>query len=253
VHDGATVRRVLRLVSLGMNDCEVSRRTGVPRTTVRSWRLGRVPHMDRRAGCHRCGHPEHHFEALPPSYVYLLGIYLGDGHISQHRRGVCRLTISLDARYQGIVAEARAAMQTVLPANTIHVRDFARGERVSDVSCYSKQWPCLLPQHGPGPKHTRPIVLEGWQRTLVQRHPKLLLRGLIHSDGYRGQNVVHVRGRRYSYPRYQFTNESADIRRIFCEACDIVGIDWRRMNRRTISVARRASVAYLDEFVGPKL
>jgi hypothetical protein len=32
----------------------------------------------------------------------------------------------------------------------------------------------------------------------------------------------------------------------------MLGIEWRVMNRWTISVARRASVARLDEFVGPK-
>jgi hypothetical protein len=32
----------------------------------------------------------------------------------------------------------------------------------------------------------------------------------------------------------------------------LLGIEWRAMNRWNISVARRASVAQLDEFVGPK-
>jgi hypothetical protein len=34
------------------------------------------------------------------------------------------------------------------------------------------------------------------------------LRGLFHSDGWRGLNRVHVKGRDYSYPRYQFSNRS---------------------------------------------
>jgi hypothetical protein len=38
----------------------------------------------------------------------------------------------------------------------------------------------------------------------------------------------------------------------FCDACDKLGIEWRVMNERNISVARQASVARLDEFVGPK-
>jgi hypothetical protein len=46
---------------------------------------------------------------------------------------------------------------------------------------------------------------------------------------------------------------SADIRGLFCDACDRLGIAWRRMNARNISVARRAAVARLDEFVGPKV
>jgi hypothetical protein len=35
-------------------------------------------------------------------------------------------------------------------------------------------------------------------------------------------------------------------------ACDRIGVEWRQMNRWNISVARRASVALLDRFIGPK-
>src|SRR5262249_5395128 len=52
--------------------------------------------------------------------------------------------------------------------------------------------------------------------------------------------------------RYQFSNRSDDIRAIFCEYCDRVGVEWRRMNRWTISVARRGSGARMDRFIGPK-
>ena len=121
-----------------------------------------------------------------------------------------------------------------------------------DVSSGSKQWPCLFPQHGPGPKHLRRIALTDWQQAIVDEHPTGLLRGLIHSDGCRSLNRVVVRGREYAYPRYTFSNVSDDIKRIFCDACDALGIEWRRMNAKNISVARRASVARLDEFVGPK-
>ena len=117
------------------------------------------------------------------------------------------------------------------------------------VSAYWKHWPCVLPQHGPGKKHERPIALTSWQRKIADAQPEALLRGLIHSDGWRGTNTVTVRDRTYAYARYGFKNLSDDIRRIFCDA---VGVEWRVMNATTISVARRESVARLDEFVGPK-
>ena len=59
-------------------------------------------------------------------------------------------------------------------------------------------------------------------------------------------------GKAYAYPRYQFSNRSAEIRQLFCAACDCLGIEWRQMNAFNISVARRRSVERLDEFVGPK-
>lgn len=57
---------------------------------------------------------------------------------------------------------------------------------------------------------------------------------------------------KYSYPRYFFSNESLGIQHLFRDACDIIGVEHRNNRRNSISVARRASVALLDEIVGPK-
>ena len=100
-------------------------------------------------------------------------------------------------------------------------------------------------------------MLEPWQLEITHRHPGALLRGLIHSDGCRCLNRFRTRlpsGRaaEYEYPRYFFSNLSADIRRIFCEHCELLGIGWTQPNARNISVSHRRSVAILDGFVGPK-
>jgi hypothetical protein len=110
----------------------------------------------------------------------------------------------------------------------------------------------LLPQYGPGLKHSRPIVLVDWQQRIVSAHPDQLVRGLIHSDGWRGINRIRHPRKTYEYLRYEFKNTSADIRGIFCDACDALGVEWRVMKPDTISIARRASVAKLDAFIGPK-
>jgi hypothetical protein len=54
------------------------------------------------------------------------------------------------------------------------------------------------------------------------------------------------------YPRYFFSNTSGDILGIFGRACDALGIEWRPHKEGSLSVAKRASVALLDEFAGPK-
>lgn len=118
------------------------------------------------------------------------------------------------------------------------------------ISSLWNHWPCLFPQHGPGRKHQRPIVLAGWQRSIVGRYPRQLLRGLIHSDGCRVVNRVW--SGRYAYPRYLFTNTSRDILQIFRDACDRTGIPHRDSKPNTISIARRAGVEALDAFIGPK-
>jgi hypothetical protein len=56
----------------------------------------------------------------------------------------------------------------------------------------------------------------------------------------------------YEYPRYFFSNESADILGLCGAALDKLEVSWRFSRRNVISVARRAAVARLDEFVGPK-
>jgi hypothetical protein len=85
-------------------------------------------------------------------------------------------------------------------------------------------------------------------RELVATRPELLLRGLIHSDGCRFQNT----GRNWSHPRYSFANKSEDIKAIFCDACELMGLRWSRSGEKTIYVSRKADVAVLDRFVGPK-
>ena len=130
------------------------------------------------------------------------------------------------------------------------------GSRRVVVATNWKHWPCLFPQHGPGRKHDRPIVLEDWQRDVVIAHPADFLRGLFHSDGCRANNwatrMVGGEKRRYDYPRWQFTNRSDDIRALCCWALDLVDVPWRRSGRWVVSVSRREAVARLDELIGPK-
>jgi hypothetical protein len=127
VHSRETVAEALRLAEQGLNNCEISRRIGVSRPTVREWVAGRLPHSfepkrmlygrpnSSERPCARCGAGEHRFERLSTAYAYLLGMYLGDGYIASGPRGVFRLRIALDKKYPLIVEECAAAMQAVLP------------------------------------------------------------------------------------------------------------------------------------------
>jgi hypothetical protein len=248
------VREVLALVEQGLNDCEIERQTGIPRRTILGWRHGRIPRIartDAPNGCSVCGHPRHDFLKLPSqAYTYLLGAYLGDGFIARHPR-TYRLTIYMDRSYPEIAGECVAAMNTVMPTSKAGVYR-RRSDRTDEINSYSRAWPCLFPQHGPGKKHQRPIALTDWQRLLVEADPRPLLRGLIHSDGSRHLNTIRHPNKTYAYSRYEFTNLSDDIKRIFCWGCDLLGIEWRRMNAKSISIARRKSVTAMDAFVGPK-
>jgi hypothetical protein len=184
------------------------------------------------------------------AYLYLLGQYLGDGHlVTRARVPVLRIYTSTD--YPGIQDAVIRAITLTRGSNPGVLR-LAQSARALKIQSYWKHWPCVLPQHGPGRKHQRPIVLCEWQQDIIDTDPWPLIRGLIHSDGCRAINRVTVRGVRYDYPRYFFANESPDILQIMGDALDRVGVAWRRNRRNSISVARRDAVAALDRRVGPK-
>lgn len=187
------------------------------------------------------------------AYAYLLGLYLGDGHLTRGRRDVFALSIFCSDDWPGLLAAARSAMAAVLPSSSVFC---VKRQGCTEVKSTAKHWPCLFPQHGPGQKHTRKIELQQWQAAIVQEYPGEFAKGLIHSDGWRGVNRVRRRladgDHWYEYPRYMFSNESADILRLCGETLDLLGVAWRFSRRNAISVARREAVARLDEFVGPK-
>jgi len=145
------------------------------------------------------------------------------------------------------------AMQAVVPQNRVSRQ--LRKCNCYEVHAYWKGWPCLFPQHGPGKKHDRPIFLAEWQQKLAERWPKQLLKGLIQSDGCRSYSTGKGG---WTQPRYAFSNVSTDITSIFCSACDCLGLRWtasfptNEAAAVSIYVSRKADVARLDEFVGPK-
>jgi hypothetical protein len=245
VHAQVTISRFLALRETGLGARRIARELDLPLSTVRDWAAGRLPRKLLPGSCATCGNPAHDFSGLPNSYAYLLGLYLGDGCLSAHRRGVFKLRIALDVAYPQIIDEAAAAIEDVLgmPAGR-----WLTPNNCVEVYAYSKSWPCLFPQHGPGKKHARSIEITRWQMDLVKAAPEQFLRGLIHSDGCRFENTGRDGWRAN---RYAFSNLSDDIIALFCWACELLGLRWTE-SRCTIYVSRKADVARMDEFIGPK-
>ncbi|MEU9152977.1 helix-turn-helix domain-containing protein [Streptomyces sp. NPDC048417] len=251
MHDVSTRKRALALVAQGRSLNSVSRETGISRAAIRSWQ-SRIEPLPRMASA----------DPGPPAderaYAYLLGLYLGDGCISPHPRGTgYYLRIACADAWPGLIELCRDAIKMVRPATGVYLMP---KEGCTMVTSYSRHWPALFPQHGPGKKHERPIVLEPWQQAIVDAHPWEFVRGLIHSDGCRITNwttrVVAGERKRYEYPRYFFTNKSDDIRTLYTDALDKLGVEWTHCRRDGIpyntSVAKKASVALMDTHVGPK-
>ncbi|MFD4610200.1 helix-turn-helix domain-containing protein [Streptomyces sp. NPDC088337] len=257
---GTQVRqKALTLLRRGAKNADVARRLNVPLGTVGYWK-----HLDRaeRGEC-----PGRHDPECPrcdgrrldhAAYSYLLGLYLGDGHISHYSgHRVPNLMITCSETWAGLMDDCERAMRAVFPDNSV-CRVRRTGCR--NVKVYSKHLHCMFPQHGPGRKHERTIALEPWQQEIVDAYPWEFVRGLIHSDGCRITNwttrLVGGERKRYEYPRYFFANKSDDIRMLFTDTLDKVGVEWTTLARGSdpfnISVARKASVALMDAHVGPK-
>jgi hypothetical protein len=254
MYDIGMRKQALALVGQGRSLNSVSKETGISRAAIRSWqtRIEPLGWMNRATPCPRCCDVPRKPE-VPSAYSYLLGLYLGDGCISSHRRGVYFLRIACADAWPGLIDACAEAVQTLRPDNKVFR---VQRQGCQYVTCFSKHWPCLFPQHGPGKKHNRTIALEPWQQEIVDAHPWEFIRGLIHSDGCRITNwttrLVGGERRRYEYPRYFFTNLSGDIIQLFTDTLDRLGVDWKAANHRNISIARKASVALMDTHVGPK-
>jgi hypothetical protein len=250
MHSPAVREQAMELVRSGLNDCEVARRTGLPRTTIRDWRRPppRKPGhalATKRLRCPRCWLLSSRMSFEAPDYSELLGLYLGDGYIVRLAR-TSKLRLFLDSRHSEIVQDSRALLQRCFPENAVGT-SFGHEGRMTVLSVHSAHLHCVFPQHGSGMKHTRPIILEEWQTSVLQTAPWHFIKGCIRSDGC---SFINRTGP-YEYLAYQFDNRSPDILGLFCQACDIAGLEYRRY-ARYVRINRRSSVAQLKDKIGVK-
>ena len=179
------IKEILGLKENGCNHCQIARKTGIPRTTVKDicHRYGDLFGLEKVLQTKEkrtkwCRFEPQRDIADNSLYSYLLGMYLGDGCISRATR--CeKLRIVLDEKYPCIINETKRAIAGLV---TNKVGEVKRKGCV-EVFSYSQRWSSFFPQHGKGKKHQRKIELTGWQWGIVENSPQKMLRGLLHSDG----------------------------------------------------------------------
>lgn len=190
----------------------------------------------------QCGFESHHGHY----YAYILGMYLGDGHITKMPR-TYRLRIYLDLKYPEIIEECRDALSMLYPINKVSL--YPGQGNCGIVVVHNSYLSNHFPQHGPGKKHTRSIQLAEWQKDILRDHGLDFLRGCIHSDGCRDLNIVNGK----AYPRYSFSNMSSDIKEIVERVARSEGFTPKRMSKgKVITFATRKDVNVLDHYIGPK-
>jgi len=173
-------------------------------------------------------------------------MYLGDGYICAISRSY-KLRIYLNRKQQDVIARVKQAISILLPDHRVSEVQ-QRVAHVTEVVSYSRAWPQIFPQHGPGRKHTRRIELTPWQKLLVREYPSEFLRGCLESDGCRHRRIVNGK----DYPAYSFTNHSDDILGLVMWACKLLRVGCRQNSRSNLSIARRPDVAKLDRLFGWK-
>src|SRR5437764_1343612 len=87
--------------------------------------------------------------------------------LQRKSRGRVALRVSLDSLYEGIVDECVTSIGITLMGVRPNVYPRPDARMVHVVSP-NRRWLDAFPQHGPGCKHLRPIVLEDWQCEIVE-------------------------------------------------------------------------------------
>jgi hypothetical protein len=246
---------VKKLLDEGLNSIEITKLTGLPSSTIRDWRrrppkslTGEIRYRDI-VDCENCIETLTSVkeriiedETLHSTYSYLLGLYLGDGCISTHPR-TYRLRIALDKKYDKLNEYAKKALEKIFIKNSVCV---VYAEGCINLSVYYRGLPNVFPHTGKGKKHDRRIVLEQWQKDILD--PTQFLKGLFHSDGC----YYLSKGKGY----YNFTNFSKDIIELYKTSCNTLGIDYTEVNyksgRNAINHYNRPAVEKMMKMFGTK-
>lgn len=250
--------QVLLLLAQESNQSEIARKVGIPRGTVAEWirKQKDTKSASKRTQCElRLRFREWSRDEVE-SYCYLLGLYLGDGCIDKLPR-TYRLRIFVGSNEYNIIDRATTALKLLFPHNKINV-SYPTNEKMVIVYCHSNLLPEFFPQTGDGSKSDRNVSLIDWQREAVEITPGAFVEGLFHSDGCFDAN--YTKG--VSYPRYSFSNTSADIISDLAWALGLLGITPRIIQRakekptykqqQVVYVARRKDVEKLNAIIENK-
>lgn len=202
------------------------------------------------------------------SYSYLLGLYLGDGHLSYDRKRGGRsytLVITNHIDLVNMNNRIQESMKILFPNKSIHLyqkkREDGKIHNGLDIKLTAINLHLLFP-HGDGKKHTRKIELTQWQSKIIDEFPKEFIKGMIESDGCR---FAPRKKQCPTYIIYQFSNCSIDLHLILQNAAKKIGVNFtfREVKSKESSnanwtrkfwtvFAHKKDVLFLDTFIGAK-
>lgn len=242
---------VMKLLSYGHSIAEVSRMTGVNRSSISNWkirgeRVSSPLDLSDPTKCITSMHSEL-TEEIKKAYSYILGLYLGDGCIYELDRTE-KMTITLDKQYEVLnnyTVETLGKFFKKSPYifdRSLH----GRGNAI-DVNICTSTLSLLFPQHGKGKKHNRDIILTDWQLDVID--PISIVKGLIMSDG------SYYIDRQSGIMKYSFSNKSVQLIGILAKYLSELGISfaiYTKLKKTELVVHKKLEVEKLHEMIGDK-
>jgi hypothetical protein len=248
-------KEAFELLEEGYNNSQIARTINVPRRTVVDWfkfDKSYVPvygrdfirnHIDVSSFLKED-------ELRVKCYSYILGMYLGDGYIS-NTKGKFRIRITLDSKYPELNEYVRKSLNVIFPENKASIYK-RRNQNCVDVSLWSRNLPAFFPQHGKGKKHNRKIELSTWQFDMLDWTQ--FWKGLFHSDGC--FYTQHDKRDDYEYEHFVFSNMSEDISRLFQTCCTMHGIHFTSTITKSglfkTCIYKQEEVKLLKHLIGTK-
>lgn len=217
----------IRLFSFGYKIVEVSKLTGINRSTLSNWivRNGRIKkQIDTDIPLNYLMSFKDGFtEQDKKDYSYLLGLYLGDGCIYKLKRTE-KITITLDKKYEKLNEYTINIFSRFFNKDSyIFDRSLHNRGNAIDVIHHSSHLSLIFPQHGIGKKHNRDVSLKSWQESIIDDIS--LVKGLIMSDGtYYLDNQTNIK-------KYSFSNKSKDIIDLMKGLLIKLNIDFKLYNK----------------------
>lgn len=237
----------LKLKDLGHSRTEISKILGIPYASMYRWidRGYQFP-IDPQPFTTLLEYLDS--EEKEKAYVYILAIYLCDGHISTHykQRAPC-LILTNDIAYSNDINEWERNLATLLPQNKINVKKRNNSNAVN-IKIYSKKLPQLFPTFK-GTKHLNIITLTSEQEKLVKKHSHSFIRGCIQSDG----SIFHSNNIKY----FNFTNKSIHIMQLFLDSLKEIGIEkslyyHKKRKLYVFQTVKKKHISILDTIISSK-
>lgn len=213
---------------------QIGRELNVDHSTISYWIKN---DFTSRTGSTRLSINEIHSNCYNKSaqYSYILGCYLGDGHISQLAR-TQRLRIFSGTAHPSIIKDQVNALN-VLFDNVVNNKK-SNTSNMEVIRVHNTQLDIYFPQHGLGKKHDRDVSLKQWQQDLIDKELECFVKGLIDTDGclYDNGRYVKHNGEKTYLPSYQFTNKSKDVLKMYTDTLDKLGIHYTYVPKKCGSV-----------------